>query len=239
MMTTMSMAARPPLGNDVRLHREVLGGPEPIELCRRSLVARFHALPEFALVVPAREGRRILLRLVLEDRLDLETKLFLRERNEPRRLVHRPFLPRAAVQPYIGQPMTSARRLRRVRPEPGLRALWRRRSLFRAVGLGDLRQRAIDRFLTHTMRAVRIGEITRDEDVLRSHLLQNPANDRHVLRTDRILAHLPGLVERQVQESSGAPIEADDLDAADRFRLTDDALDVLNLRDVHLAGLLV
>ena len=40
--------------------------------------------------------------LVLEDRLDLEPQLLLRERHQPRRLGHRPLLPGAAVEPHLG-----------------------------------------------------------------------------------------------------------------------------------------
>src|SRR5438552_4657890 len=78
----------------IRFHREVLGQPEPVELGRRALVPRLDSLPELALVVAAGEGRRILLRLVLEDRLDLEAQLFLRQRDQPAGFVNRPLLPR-------------------------------------------------------------------------------------------------------------------------------------------------
>src|SRR5213593_1729130 len=90
-----------PLLDHIRFHREVLGKTEAIELRRRALVARFDTLPELALVVAAGEGRRVFLRLVLEDRLDLESELFLRERHEPRRLVNRPFLPGAPIKPRL------------------------------------------------------------------------------------------------------------------------------------------
>src|SRR5262249_53279154 len=74
------------LVDNVRFHREILRQPEPVELRRRPLVPGLDALPELSLVVPAGEGRRVLLRLMLEDRLDLEAQLFLRQRNQPRRL---------------------------------------------------------------------------------------------------------------------------------------------------------
>jgi hypothetical protein len=92
----------------VGLHREVLGEAEPVERARRLLVALLDALPELALVLPG-EGRRVLLRLVLEDRLDLHAQLLLRHRHEPRRLGDRPLLPRAAVQPHLGERAARAR----------------------------------------------------------------------------------------------------------------------------------
>src|ERR671935_1636284 len=106
-MTTTSSAVMPRVirpgtsFDDVRFHREVLGEPEPVERRRGLLVPVLDALPELAVVV-AGEGGRVLLRLVLEDRLDLEPQLLLRHRHEPRRLRHRPLLPRAAVEPDLG-----------------------------------------------------------------------------------------------------------------------------------------
>ena len=47
--------------HDVRFHREVLGEAEAVEEGCGFLVAGFHALPEFALVVAAGEGGGILL----------------------------------------------------------------------------------------------------------------------------------------------------------------------------------
>ena len=66
----------------------------------RVLVALLDALPELAVVL-TREGRRVLLRLVLEDRLDLEPQLLLRQRHEHVGLGDRPLLPRAAVEPDL------------------------------------------------------------------------------------------------------------------------------------------
>ena len=86
------------------------------------------------------------------------------------------------------------------------------------------------------MRAVRIGEIAGDEDEVGLKLLEQLADDLDVGRTDRILAHLSGLVERQVEEAGRAARQADRLDAAHRFGFADDALDVLYFRNVDFAG---
>src|SRR5215813_412457 len=107
-MTTKSSAFRPrtfysallPI-HDIRLHGEILSQSKTIELRGRSLVARFDTLPELPLIITAGEGRRVLLRLMLEDRLDLEAELFLRQRHQKRRLVDRPFLPCTAVEPDL------------------------------------------------------------------------------------------------------------------------------------------
>src|SRR5687768_13649751 len=88
------------------------------------------------------------------------------------------------------------------------------------------------------MRAVRVGQITRDVDDLRLHAIEQLANDAYVIGTDRVLPDLAGLVERQVQEDAALAADADGLDAADGLRLADDALHVLHFRDVDLAGLL-
>ena len=60
------------LRDDIRLHREVLREPEPVEQGGRLQIAGLDALPEFAFIV-AGEGSRVLLRLMFEDCLDLQT----------------------------------------------------------------------------------------------------------------------------------------------------------------------
>src|SRR5215831_20515683 len=77
-------------------------------------------------LVEAGEGGAVLLALMLEDRADLEPKLLFRHGNQEIGLRHRPLLPRAPVEPDFG-----------------------RRSAI-------VRERAVDRFLAQTMRAVRI-----------------------------------------------------------------------------------
>src|SRR5215218_317959 len=111
--------------DDISLHREVFGEAEAVELLRRPLVARLHPLPELPLVVAAGEGRRVLLRLVLEDRLDLESQLLLRQRHQPGRLVDRPLRPRAAVEPHV---RAAAPRLGLLRRGPGPRGRVHRRA---------------------------------------------------------------------------------------------------------------
>src|SRR5690242_7674021 len=84
--------------DDICLHGEVLGQSQTIQLRSRSLVARFDALPELPLIIAPREGSGVLLGLMLEDRLDLEAELLLGQRNQERRLMNRPLLPRAAIE---------------------------------------------------------------------------------------------------------------------------------------------
>src|SRR5687768_2626793 len=84
-------------GNDECLHRVILRQAEPVHRTRRLRIALLDPLPELAIVVPTRERRHILLRLVLEDRQDLAAQLVARHRHEHVRLVHRPLLPRTAV----------------------------------------------------------------------------------------------------------------------------------------------
>src|SRR5919197_1607611 len=67
----------------IRFHGEVLGQPQAIQFRRGALVPCLDPLPELALVVAAGKGRRVLLRLMLEDCLDLESQLLLRQRHEP------------------------------------------------------------------------------------------------------------------------------------------------------------
>src|SRR5688500_4977754 len=73
-------------------------------------------------------------------------------------------------------------------------------------GLGlllHLGQGPVDGFLAHTVRAVRIREIARDEDVGGLDLVDEVANDLDVRRTYGILLDLSRLVERQIEETSG------------------------------------
>ena len=101
-----------------------------------------------------------------------------------------------------------------------------------------LRHCGVDGFLAHAMRAMRIAQVTGDEDYLGMKLLEQFTDDPDVVGPDRILAHLAGLVERQVQEPCVVGRESHDFNAADRFRLADDALDVLHFSAVHVTGLL-
>src|SRR5213592_973560 len=56
--------------HDVGLHRVILRQAQAVRLRGRLQVARFHPLPELAVVVAAWEGGGVLLRLVFEDRDD-------------------------------------------------------------------------------------------------------------------------------------------------------------------------
>src|SRR5688500_6516434 len=95
---------------------------------------------------------------------------------------------------------------------------------------------AINRLLAHAMRAMRVREVSGDEDQLGPNLLEQVAYDGDVGGPDGILAHLPRLVKGQVQEARRRRGEAQRLDAADGFCLTNNALDVLHLGDVDIAG---
>ena len=146
--------------------------PSRSSIVRRVLVARLDPLPELALVVRAGEGRRVLLALVLEDRLDLEPQLLLAT---------------AAPARWPRSPATPARRRDRARPPGGVP--------------GISRERPVDRLLAHAVGAVRIGEVAGDEDQVGADLLEQRAHDGHVGGADRVLPHLAGLVERQVEEA--------------------------------------
>src|SRR5207249_3182056 len=146
-------------------------------------------------VVDARERRPILLALMLEDRADLEPQLLLRERDQQVGFGHRPFLPRATVIPDLGR--------------------------FAPVAL----ERPVDRFLAHAMGAVGIGEVARHQDDLGPLLLEQLQDDLHVTLPDRILAHLAGLVEGQIQETGLLGAYAQGLDRRDRLDLPDAALE--------------
>src|SRR5258708_2270005 len=140
---------------------------------------------------------------MLEDCLDLESQLLLSHRNQPRGLGDTPLLPRTAIQPDLGA---------------------RNR---------DLLERAVDRFLAHPVRAMRIREISGDEDDLRADLFQQRAHDGDVGGTNGILAHLAGLIERQVEKTSVLSPEAHDLESRDGLALSADALAVPGLTDGH------
>src|SRR5580765_5089804 len=121
-------------------------------------------------LVDARERRAVLLALVLEDGADLDPQLFFGHGHEEIGLSDRPLLPRAAVEPHL-----RARRL-------------------------HARERLVDRLLAHAVGAVRIGEIAGDQDQVGALGLEQLERDLHVARADRVLPHLAGLVEGEVQE---------------------------------------
>jgi hypothetical protein len=93
----------------------------------------------------------------------------------------------------------------------------------------------IDRLLAHPMGAVRVGEIARHEHQVRIHLAQEVGDDLHIRRPDRILAHLAGLIEREIQKPRRSGLETQREDTGHRLGLPDDPLEVLDLRNVHLA----
>src|SRR5687767_6686658 len=188
--------------DNIRLHREIFGQAEAVEDRCRFHVARFDTLPELT-IVESGEGRRVFLRLVLEDRLDLELQLILRQRHEPGRFGDRPLLPRATVQPDL-----------RTRRETG--------------------QRAIDRFLAHAMRAVRIRQIAGHEDQVGTTLVQQLPDDSNVVVADRVFADLAGAVERQVEKPCLAVRETDGLEAAYGFCFADGSLDVEDFRGIDI-----
>ena len=88
------------------------------------------------------------------------------------------------------------------------------------------------------MRAVRIGEVARDEHDLGPVLLEQLERDLDVSLADRVLAHLAGLIEGQIQEARLRRAHAERLDAETasasriaRFRTQD-------VVGIHVAGLL-
>src|SRR2546429_272249 len=141
--------------NAVGLHREVLRQAQPVGARRGFQVARFDPLPELAVVVPARERRGVLLRLMLEDREHLGPQLVLGQRHQDVRLREGPLLPRAAVQPHLrAGPLVARERLR-------------------------------DRRLAHAVGPVRIGQVARDEYEVRLDFLEQPRPHRAILSADR------------------------------------------------------
>ena len=147
---------------------------------------------------------------MLEDRLDLEPELLLRERDQPGGLGHGPFLPGTAVQPHLGPP--AARR-------------------------DEIAERALDRLLAHPVGTVWIGQVAGDEDEVGRHLFEQRPHDGDVRGADRRLLDRPGLVERQVEETRGAIVEPEGPDSRHRFSFPDQPLDLLHLGEVHLARL--
>ena len=97
-----------------------------------------------------------------------------------------------------------------------------------------LDDRRIDRFLAHPVGAVRIGEIAGDKNDFRLQLAQQICDNAHIGGTDWILAHLACLIERQIEKARVAARESHDFNAAHRFRLADDAFDVLHFGNVDL-----
>src|SRR6185437_8058799 len=156
-------------------------------------------------------GCGVLLGLVLENRLDLESQLLLRQRHEPRGFGKRPLLPGAAIEPDF-----------------------RRRNTARDGTLSG--ERTIDRLLAHPVRAVRIREIAGNEDQVGLELIEQRADDADVGGAHRILAYLPGSIEWQVEKARIVGRESEDCDAAHRFGLANIALDVLHVPRVHVAG---
>ena len=149
---------------------------------------------------------------MLEDRLDLERQLFLRQRYEGCRFRYRPLLPCAAIEPDF-------------RTFGGCCIL--------TVHFDD---RGVDRFLAHAVRAMWIGKVAGDKNDFRLQFAQQIGDDAHVGGTDRILAHLACLIKRQVEKARVAARESHDFNAAYRFRLADDAFDVLHFGNVDLSS---
>src|SRR5690348_9171676 len=105
---------------------------------------------------------------MLEDCLDLESELLLRERHQPRSLMDGPLLPRASIEPD-----------------------------FRLHFAAQLDERPVDRLFAHAMGAMRVGEVTGHEDEIRLHLLEEIADDRDVRGANRILPNLSSLIKWQ------------------------------------------
>jgi hypothetical protein len=88
------------------------------------------------------------------------------------------------------------------------------------------------------MRAVRIRQVTGHKDEVRLHLLEQRANDRDVCRTDRVFSDLTSLIKREIEKPCRRAGKSHGFDTGHGFRFANDALDVLNLRDVDLSRML-
>ena len=89
------------------------------------------------------------------------------------------------------------------------------------------------------MRAVRIGEIARDEDEIGLRLFDQTLHDRDVVVTQRPLAHLAGPVKRQVEEPRGTRRDPHCRQRRNRFRFANELLEILDDRNVDVAGRLL
>src|SRR3954463_709604 len=100
---------------------------------------------------------------MLEDRLDLEPQLLLRERNEPGGFMDRPLLPGPAIQPDLrARSRDGIRRAATHVPIVAARGLRITVAARVDVGGADQLQRSVDGLLAHAMRAMRIGQIAGD-----------------------------------------------------------------------------
>src|SRR5207302_2741593 len=91
------------------------------------------------------------------------------------------------------------------------------------------------RFEAHSMRAVRIREISRHKYQLWFHILQQLVYDAHVFGADGIFPHLAGLIEGKVEEACLLTPHSERLDPGNRFRFADRALHHLHGEGVNLA----
>ncbi len=89
------------------------------------------------------------------------------------------------------------------------------------------------------VRAVRVGQVAGGVDLVRLDLLQQVHDDLDVLLAERLLAHAAGLVERHVQEVQLLIRNAAVAAGGAGFAAADQALDLLHLFGVDLAGLLL
>ncbi len=144
-----------------------------------------------------------------EDGEDFRVQLILRQRYQHIRFRERPLLPGATIEPHLG-PLS-------------------------LVAL----ERAFDRGLARAVGAVRIGEIARDEDEIGLRLFDQTLHDRDVLVTQRPLAHLAGPVERQVEEPRGTRRDPHGRQRRNRLRFANELLEILDDRDVDVAGRLL
>ncbi len=88
------------------------------------------------------------------------------------------------------------------------------------------------------MSAVRVGEVAGDEDQLRSVLLEQLESDADVFRTDRILVHFSGLIERKIEKARLLALHSETSRCRDGLRFADRALHHLHWERIDLPLLL-
>ena len=85
------------------------------------------------------------------------------------------------------------------------------------------------------MRPVWIGQVTGHEHNVGCQLAKQLRDNRDVGGTNRILAHLPRLVERQIQEPCVSSMQAHHLEPTHGLGLADKTFDILHQWNIHRA----
>ena len=149
---------------------------------------------------------------MLENGITLLTHFLRTERNSHLNLMHRPFLPRTAIQPDF--------------------------ALLIPVVVPAQLTGAEDGLQTDTVSSMRVCQVTGCIDLMRFQFPQQIHNDLNVGITQRLLLDTTGLVERHVQEVQAVARNSAATGSRDCFALANQPLDHLHLQTVHLPGLL-